>query len=255
MALRTALAIGISESGRSHTQSEKLFWCCMVDLAQVFGRIVAEFRVPGEKLSFAERYEKSVLLESQLLEWRSTLPTDLDFDLVSLEESELVAKQKVVLKLHIDIVRWYNCTYVLDASMVLLYSIIRNIYPSSGDDLFSDVEKSLEIYNAMKVLAVARRCAEITRDVLDVAKRSYRRRSNPPDLSMQTADISSSVVKETFDLSNQQQSSLLGDLDAVDLDPSRIDLYTSLLDSNLAFKFLNFEDWNAWSAEALQDIT
>ncbi|KIW02725.1 uncharacterized protein PV09_06159 [Verruconis gallopava] len=75
---------------------------------------------------------------------------------------------------------WYNTTYTLYASMVLLYVILSNInIEVDGTNptytrahLMRIVQKSIEIFQAMNMVAVARRCAEVTQEVLDIAKRS-----------------------------------------------------------------------------------
>lgn len=41
----------------------------------------------------------------------------------------------------------------------------------TGEELISDVEKSLEIFMAMKKVVVARRCAELTKEILAVIKK------------------------------------------------------------------------------------
>lgn len=72
--------------------------------------------------------------------------------------------------------RWYNTTYALYGSMILLHLILSN-YPSlPDDDLLEDVEKSLEIFESMDDIIVARRCAEMLREVLDVARTCLTRR-------------------------------------------------------------------------------
>ncbi|OKO97572.1 hypothetical protein PENSUB_10366 [Penicillium subrubescens] len=71
---------------------------------------------------------------------------------------------------------WYNTTYALYGSMILLHLILSN-YPSlPDDDLLEDVEKSLEIFESMDDIIVARRCAEMLREVLDVARTCLARR-------------------------------------------------------------------------------
>lgn len=64
--------------------------------------------------------------------------------------------------------------------MILLHLILSNTahlptsiptFPSSfEDELITDVEKSLDIFTSMNNVIVARRCAEMIREVLDVAR-------------------------------------------------------------------------------------
>lgn len=60
--------------------------------------------------------------------------------------------------------------------MILLHLILSN-YPGLPDDeLLEDVEKSLEIFSSMGDIIVARRCAEMLREVLEVARTCLARR-------------------------------------------------------------------------------
>ncbi|KIX00391.1 uncharacterized protein Z518_10530 [Rhinocladiella mackenziei CBS 650.93] len=65
---------------------------------------------------------------------------------------------------------WYCTTYTLYASMIVLYLILVDYPTIRGEELISDVEKSLEIFSAMRQVVVARRCAELTKEMLTVAK-------------------------------------------------------------------------------------
>jgi hypothetical protein len=77
---------------------------------------------------------------------------------------------------------WYNTTYTLYASMVLLYVFLSNVDVESSEayntgcgfsreDLLRVVQMSVEIFQAMDMVAVARRCVEVTQEILDIAKR------------------------------------------------------------------------------------
>ncbi|KAJ5592798.1 hypothetical protein N7537_009702 [Penicillium hordei] len=71
---------------------------------------------------------------------------------------------------------WYNTTYALYGSMILLHLILSN-YPGLPDDeLLEDVEKSLEIFSSMGDIIVSRRCVEMLREVLGVARTCLARR-------------------------------------------------------------------------------
>jgi hypothetical protein len=68
--------------------------------------------------------------------------------------------------------------------MILLHLILSN-YPSLPDeDLLEDVEKSLEIFESMDDIIVARRCAEMLREVLDVARSCLARRRRGENVSL-----------------------------------------------------------------------
>lgn len=71
---------------------------CMIDLAQILCKIPTDIH-EADTLALSKSFQQSTELESELLEWRSSLPTELNFGLWSLQENELVTKQKIVLKL------------------------------------------------------------------------------------------------------------------------------------------------------------
>lgn len=64
--------------------------------------------------------------------------------------------------------------------MILLHVILSN-YPGLPDEeLLEDVERSLEIFSSMNDIIVARRCAEMLREVLEVARTCLTRRRAVP---------------------------------------------------------------------------
>lgn len=75
-----------------------------------------------------------------------------------------------------SVCRWYNTTYALYGSMILLHLVLSNYPDLPDDDLLADVEKSLEIFESMDDIIVARRCAVMLREVLDVARTCLVRR-------------------------------------------------------------------------------
>lgn len=74
--------------------------------------------------------------------------------------------------------RWYNTTYALYGSMILLHLILSNFPGLPDEELLEDVEKSLEIFSSMDDIIVARRCAEMLREVLEVARTCLARRKS-----------------------------------------------------------------------------
>lgn len=160
-----------------------------------------------------------------------------------------------VLTLYFPHLRWYNCTYVLDASMVLLYVILSKTYPYPVEDIISNVEMSLEVFTSMKMVAVARRCSDITREVLNIAKKAHRDRQVPatdasvgmePMVMHRERPILANlpVVSATENVPNMAPRGGPEDMGL----HNQEDLYASLVDTNLVFNFLNYEDWNAWAA-------
>lgn len=75
--------------------------------------------------------------------------------------------------------RWYNTTYALYGAMILLHVVLAGS-PSGTPDttLLHDVEKSLDIFESMNNIVVARRCAEMIREVLEVARACVVRRTS-----------------------------------------------------------------------------
>lgn len=69
---------------------------------------------------------------------------------------------------------YYNSTYTLYASMLVLYVVLINYPHVSSEELIRDVEKSLDILNAMDNVKVAKRCASLISEVLEVVKRQPR---------------------------------------------------------------------------------
>lgn len=60
--------------------------------------------------------------------------------------------------------------------MILLHLILSGVPGIPDDELLMDVDKSLEIFESMNNIVVARRCAEMIREVLEVARTYVTRR-------------------------------------------------------------------------------
>lgn len=132
--------------------------------------------------------------------------------------------------------------------MVLLYVILSNICPLPAESIFSSVEKSLEIFTVMKMVAVARRCTEITQDVLNIAKRSHWERQGQPGMAMRPPSVPYPDERTSLDqLANAIPDGLYGGEAGENMDMFQEESYASLVDTNLVYNLLNFEDWNAWS--------
>ncbi|KAF2014633.1 hypothetical protein BU24DRAFT_451618 [Aaosphaeria arxii CBS 175.79] len=149
---------------------------------------------------------------------------------------------------------WYNCTYVLDAAMVLLYVILTKRSPYAFESITSDINKSLEIFKAMEVLAVARRCYDITSEVLDVATNLYRsqqgQRNNEPqdrtamDPQDQIPDANVIGPVSEFAGENEIEDNVTG-ISGMSLPE---ELSTSLVDMNLMYNFWDDEGWSVWTS-------
>lgn len=60
--------------------------------------------------------------------------------------------------------------------MILLHLVLSGFPSIRDEDLLVDVEKSLDIFESMNNIVVARRCAEMIREVLEVARACVARR-------------------------------------------------------------------------------
>ncbi|KEF54081.1 uncharacterized protein A1O9_09876 [Exophiala aquamarina CBS 119918] len=65
---------------------------------------------------------------------------------------------------------WYNNTYLLNAAMVALAIAFIHLKDDSVDEIFSDVQKALDVFDAMSAITVARRCATVIKEVYEVTR-------------------------------------------------------------------------------------
>lgn len=131
--------------------------------------------------------------------------------------------------------------------MVLLYVALTKICPCPVEAMLDDVDKSLEIFASMKVLAVARRCTDLTRELLNAAKKS-RAQYDARTSEMNSEEVfSGSQSVQLGSLAefrtHNDQGHFLGDIKDDGL--TYEDLYSSLMDTNLLYNILDSEDWNA----------
>ena len=66
---------------------------------------------------------------------------------------------------------WYNSTYALFATMVLLYCVLRNPHQDSITAICADIEMGIEVFQAMGTHRVAKRCLELVSSVYDLAQK------------------------------------------------------------------------------------
>ncbi|KAJ1326641.1 transcriptional regulatory protein GAL4 [Microdochium nivale] len=139
---------------------------------------------------------------------------------------------------------WYNSSYALDASMVLLYVVLSNMQPEPAEMLLAAAEKSIDIFRAMDRIAVTRKCVEITAEVLSIAKDIVQgnreqalRRYTDAEHACLAPDHANSLNST---LALQQQGGLLSDM-PYPLNLTQEDLNASLLETNLISNFLDPE--------------
>jgi hypothetical protein len=136
---------------------------------------------------------------------------------------------------------WYNTTYAFNAITIILYVLVSHLQKGSSDELLKVVEKSLKIFQAMDGIAVARRCAELTQEIFDVAKRSVQaqqQQSQAPNIA-ETGDgmaqreaIPGYAAQPVSDPRND--GDLWGDVDASNL---QNDFFASLVNPNILDNF------------------
>ncbi|KAK2055470.1 hypothetical protein LY76DRAFT_578089 [Colletotrichum caudatum] len=172
---------------------------------------------------------------------------------------------------------WYNCMYLLDACMVLLHVLISNICPFPADEVMENIELSLDIFRAMKMLAVARRCADIVTELLHVAARAHsggQQQRGGAEAGPATkaadggaeagpatkaadgggGDIGGSLAAYAAPAfaSSEGAGFHAGAAELGDAMMIPGDLDANLVDPNVVWNFLNFEHWNAWSDAAFK---
>ncbi|KAK7433615.1 hypothetical protein Landi51_13852 [Colletotrichum acutatum] len=152
---------------------------------------------------------------------------------------------------------WYNCMYLLDACMVLLHVLISNICPFPAEEVMENIELSLDIFKAMKMLAVARRCADIVRELLNVAAKTHSVQQRQTSVATEAEP----ALRMHDDVNQLIQTSPAFMSDGIGLHPGDTELGdamipgdfdANLVDPNVVWNFLNFEHWNAWSDAAFR---
>ncbi|GKT39832.1 uncharacterized protein ColSpa_00013 [Colletotrichum spaethianum] len=120
-----------------------------------------------------------------------------------------------------------------------------------------NIELSLDIFKAMKMLAVARRCADIVKELLHVAAKTHsgepRKNSvtTETEPAMKALDGSSQPNFTSPTFTSEGTGTHAGDMElGVSMIPGDFD--ANLVDPNVVWNFLNFEHWNAWSDAAFK---
>lgn len=90
----------------------------MVDLAQILAQVPGIASLPDSEASIIAQSTRSINMDSNLENWKQGLPSDLSLNNSSLLENELIAKQKVVLRLRKLLMRNFRTKSVADHSRV-----------------------------------------------------------------------------------------------------------------------------------------
>ena len=132
---------------------------------------------------------------------------------------------------------WYNTTYAFNAITIILYVLVSHLQKGSSEELLQVVEKSLKIFQAMDGIAVARRCAELTQEIFDVAKRSIQAQQNQTQ-APNLGGTGDGLVEENAQIAVAPRAvpdgDAWGDLDASNL---QNDFFASLMNPNILDNF------------------
>lgn len=131
----------------------------------------------------------------------STLPSNVDFCLSAARETIHLLYDTFINRPFFR-TWWYNTTYAFNAITIILYVLVSPLQPKNYDDLLSDVEKTLGIFRAMDGIAVARRCADLTEEIFEIAKNSIQNQRQ----QHQNALADPGAAAELFDLGGARPS-------------------------------------------------
>jgi hypothetical protein len=121
--------------------------------------------------------------------------------------------------------------------MILLYVVLTNMPSIDRQNAIQVVERSLEIFNAMNMVGVARRGAEITYEVLEIAKKSTEEMNSQTKPTDQITNLNSPTAATGF--STPGRPTMGADFGGLDL--SKEDLFARLVDANIMDGFAEFD--------------
>ena len=100
--------------------------------------------------------------------------------------------------------RWYNTTYALYGAMILLHLILSGFPGINEEEPLKDVEKSLEIFDSMTNIVVARRCSEMIREVLEVARACVATRRAVSAVPVLPPHVDTNIESSSLETNNDQ---------------------------------------------------
>ncbi|KAJ5917844.1 transcriptional regulator family: Fungal Specific TF [Penicillium verhagenii] len=158
-------------------------------------------------------YNTRILIHKPFLVASTTNAESAEFQQhlhICLEAARMSIKMQYESFMHRIYIRtwWYNTTYALYGSMILLHLILSNFPGLPDEELLEDVEKSLEIFSSMDDIIVARRCAEMLREVLEVARACLARRRQGMGIGTTAATASASGSTQAHQPHTQYPSGL-----------------------------------------------
>ncbi|KAH8806197.1 fungal-specific transcription factor domain-containing protein [Xylogone sp. PMI_703] len=132
---------------------------------------------------------------------------------------------------------WYCATYTLYASMIILHLILLEFPEVPAEELITDIKKSVEIFHTMKSVIVARRCEELTKEMLDVAQRYLQgrhqtRTTSLVDTSTYESDAANVFGDNSMESENQtwNDNGLMALLNLEGSGPERANALASIFD-------------------------
>jgi hypothetical protein len=135
---------------------------------------------------------------------------------------------------------WYNTTYAFNAITIILYVLVSHLQKGNSEELLKVVERSLKIFQAMDGVAVARRCAELTQEIFDVAKISVQSQQQQSQVAPNLRDPDDGPVQGggqaavASPLIPDAQDNVWVDIDASNL---QNDFFASLVNPNILDNF------------------
>ncbi|GMG26895.1 unnamed protein product [Aspergillus oryzae var. brunneus] len=99
---------------------------------------------------------------------------------------------------------WYNTTYALYGAMILLHLILSGFPGINEEEPLKDVEKSLEIFDSMTNIVVARRCSEMIREVLEVARACVATRRAVSAVPVLPPHVDTNIESSSLETNNDQ---------------------------------------------------
>ena len=99
---------------------------------------------------------------------------------------------------------WYNTTYALYGAMILLHLILSGFPGINEEEPLKDVENSLEIFDSMTNIVVARRCSEMIREVLEVARACVATRRAVSAVPVLPPHVDTNIESSSLETNNDQ---------------------------------------------------
>ncbi|KAB8267312.1 fungal-specific transcription factor domain-containing protein [Aspergillus minisclerotigenes] len=176
----------------------------MVALAQIMSE-ASHLLYHSPKRPTKEMSRIAMNLDNKLEEWKSNLPSFLNVDVASLNDPEWAFKQKLVLRLTYKCNMNHSYTeYTYVPAMILLHLILSGFPGINEEEPLKDVEKSLEIFDSMTNIVVARRCSEMIREVLDVARACVATRRAVSAVPVLLPHVDTNIESSNLETNNDQ---------------------------------------------------